>query len=136
MWKNAAGRPGAAGRYPFGKELPSEMTSHSTSRPSGDAGQSNGLSSRAPRGVPGDGAPVEVTLLLFAAAREAAGCSRWQLRGVTVTDVLAQARARFGEAFGAVLDGSKVWVNGEPVLGPEPLRGGDEVAVLPPVSGG
>lgn len=112
------------------------MTSSSTSRRTGDAGQPTGPSSHAPDGGPGRGAPVEVTLLLFAAAREAARCSRCRLQGTTVEDILGQARARFGAAFGAVLDGSKVWVNGEPVRGPEALRPDDEVAVLPPVSGG
>lgn len=108
------------------------MTSSSTSRRTGDAGHPTDASD----GGPVRGAPVEVTLLLFAAAREAARCSRCRLQGATVEDILDQARARFGEAFGAVLDGSKVWVNGEPVRGPEALRAGDEVAVLPPVSGG
>jgi molybdopterin converting factor small subunit len=37
-----------------------------------------------------------------------------------------------------VLDGSRVWLNGDtPVAGGNtPLAAGDEVAVLPPVSGG
>ena len=80
--------------------------------------------------------PVSVTLLLFAAAREAAGTGREELRASTVADVLDQARRRYGPDFAAVLDGSRVWLNGEPTLDTEPLRPGDEVAVLPPVSGG
>lgn len=108
------------------------MTSDPTSRPSGDTGPSP----REPRGPSGDGAPVEVSLLLFAAAREAAGCGRCPIAGSTVGDVLEQARTRFGKTFAAVLDGSRVWVNGEPVIGSEALRAGDEVAILPPVSGG
>lgn len=58
------------------------------------------------------------------------------MEAASVAEVLAEARRRFGDDFGAVLDRSRVWVNGEPVRGPEALRGGDEVAVLPPVSGG
>jgi molybdopterin converting factor small subunit len=51
--------------------------------------------------------------------------------------VLDAARARFGAGFAQVLDGSRVWVNGsEPIEADGPLRDGDEVAVLPPVSGG
>ena len=82
------------------------------------------------------GRPTEVTLRLFAAARQAAGTSREQLIGATVSEVLEAARAKFGEAFSAVLDGSRVWVNGEPAGLSAQLRDGDEVAVLPPVSGG
>lgn len=79
---------------------------------------------------------MNVTLRLFAAAREAAGTSRQALSAATVDDALCQARARFGPAFSEVLEGSRVWVNGEPAEGSRPLAEGDEVAVLPPVSGG
>ena len=46
--------------------------------------------------------------------------------------------ARCGPGLGAVLAVSRVWVNGqEPVRGPDTeIRAGDEVAILPPVSGG
>ena len=77
-----------------------------------------------------------VRLLLFAAAREAAGTRQVDLTASTVGDVLDQARVRFGGAFTAVLDRSRVWVNGEPSDPSTPLSEGDEVAVLPPVSGG
>ena len=80
--------------------------------------------------------PASVDLLLFAAAREAAGTPRVRIRADTVADALDQARSRFDARFGAVLDGSRVWLNGEPAAGPEVLSDGDEVAVLPPVSGG
>lgn len=76
------------------------------------------------------------TLRLFAAAREAAGRSVDEVPGATVADVLDGARARYGEAFAAVLATSGVWVNGEPVDADAPVGEGDEVAVLPPVSGG
>jgi molybdopterin converting factor small subunit len=58
--------------------------------------------------------------------------------GSTVGGLLDDAVARYGPEFGAVLDTARVWVNGdEPADGPAtPLRTGDEVAVLPPVSGG
>jgi sulfur-carrier protein len=75
-------------------------------------------------------------LMLFAQAREAAGTSRAEVAGETVGDVLTSARARFGPAFAAVLASSKVWVNGEPASEADPVSASDEVAVLPPVSGG
>jgi molybdopterin synthase sulfur carrier subunit len=77
-----------------------------------------------------------VELLLFAAAREAAGTGREKMCGYTVGDVTAAARARYGDAFAAVLASSRVWVNGEPAGDSDRLHDGDEVAVLPPVSGG
>ena len=75
-------------------------------------------------------------LRLFAAAREAAGTSRDELPGSTVEEVLAAATDRYGDAFAEVLASSRVWCNDEPAEGDEPVGPTDEVAVLPPVSGG
>jgi molybdopterin converting factor small subunit len=91
---------------------------------------------QAESGRAADQRPASITLLLFAAARVAAGTGREQMEGGTVADVLHGAAARFGPDFAAVLEGSRVWVNGEPVPPDQPLTDGDEVAVLPPVSGG
>ena len=75
-------------------------------------------------------------LRLFASAREAAGTGRDVVPGATVDDVLAEARARYGERFADVLAGCRVWLNGEPARDSDPVGEADEVAVLPPVSGG
>ncbi|MCP5026832.1 MAG: MoaD/ThiS family protein [Actinomycetia bacterium] len=75
-------------------------------------------------------------LRLFAAAREAAGTGTDTVDGHSVAAVLDAARARYGLDFGAVLDGSRVWLNGEPARYDQPVTDADEVAVLPPVSGG
>ena len=75
-------------------------------------------------------------LRLFAAAREAAGKGRDDVPGDTVDAVLAEALARYPAAFAAVLPTCRVWVNGEPVAGSTPVDAHDEIAVLPPVSGG
>ena len=75
-------------------------------------------------------------LRLFAAAREAAGTGRDDLPGATVAEVLDAARSRYGAEFDAVLATSQVWRNGEPCAATDPVAEGDEVAVLPPVSGG
>jgi len=81
---------------------------------------------------------ARVSLRLFAAAREAAGCSSTTIDAPTVGEVLDVARSRFGAEFTAVLAGSRVWVDGdEPADGDAtPVTDGCEVAVLPPVSGG
>jgi len=75
-------------------------------------------------------------LRLFASAREAAGTGRDTVDAATVGDVLAEACARYGEDFAAVLSGCRVWVNGEPAERGDAVAEHDEVAVLPPVSGG
>ena len=75
-------------------------------------------------------------LRLFAAAREAAGTSTDDIAGDTVGAVLDTARQRYGAEFGLVLDGSRIWVNGEQATHQTSVEDGDEVAVLPPVSGG
>jgi molybdopterin converting factor small subunit len=75
-------------------------------------------------------------LRLFAAARDAAGTGRDVIAGATVGEVLAGAQGRYGPAFAEVLERSRVWRNGEPAEPGEPVDDDDEVAVLPPVSGG
>ena len=76
------------------------------------------------------------TLRLFAAAREAAGTGRDTVDGATVGAVLDEAVARYGPGFADVLATCRVWVNGEPAGRDDAVRSQDEVAVLPPVSGG
>lgn len=77
-----------------------------------------------------------VLLRLFAGAREAAGTGRDDLPGTTVGAVVDAARARYGEEFSRVLEHCQVWRNGEPCELTDPVADTDEVAVLPPVSGG
>jgi molybdopterin synthase sulfur carrier subunit len=76
------------------------------------------------------------TLRLFAAAREAAGTGRDTVPGATVGAVLEEATRRYGDDFAAVLVSSRVWRNGEPAEAGDSVADADEVAVLPPVSGG
>lgn len=75
-------------------------------------------------------------LRLFASAREAAGTGRDTVPGSTVSEVLDAACARYGRRFGEVLGTCQVWLNGESVDRTTPVADNDEVAVLPPVSGG
>ena len=76
------------------------------------------------------------TLRLFAAVRQAAGVSAVELGGATVAEVLEAAAARFGPAFEEQLRACRIWRNGEPADPSEPVAAGDEIAALPPVSGG
>lgn len=76
------------------------------------------------------------TLRLFASIREAAGERTAILDGATVADILANATERFGEHFGLLVPTCRVWVNGEPAMPGTAVGPADEVALLPPVSGG
>jgi molybdopterin converting factor small subunit len=75
-------------------------------------------------------------LRLFASAREAAGTARDDVPGRTVGEVLEGATARYGPTFASVLEQCRVWRNGEPAESNVEVTDEDEVAVLPPVSGG
>jgi sulfur-carrier protein len=75
-------------------------------------------------------------LRLFAQAREAAGTAHDTVDGATVDEVLAAACDRYGDGFAALLPNCRIWLNGEPTHGDDPVTAEDEVAVLPPVSGG
>jgi molybdopterin converting factor small subunit len=73
---------------------------------------------------------------MFASAREAAGTTRDDVPGATVGEVLGAARRRYGEGFAEVLATCRIWVNGDPADEDATVGSGDEIAVLPPVSGG
>lgn len=75
-------------------------------------------------------------LRLFAQAREAAGVAQASCEGTTVAEVMHNAIGMFGPTFAEVVMMSKVWVNGEEVPPEHIVHNNDEVAVLPPVSGG
>jgi molybdopterin synthase sulfur carrier subunit len=84
---------------------------------------------------------LNVRLLLFASAREAAGRSRDEFElasGAVLEQLLDAATSRYGDGFASVLGTARVWVNGdEPTAeGATELFPDDEIAVLPPVSGG
>ena len=75
-------------------------------------------------------------LRLFGRVAEAAGTSSDEIPGGTLDEVLDAASARYGPGFAEVAKGCRVWVNGaDRDLGAN-LGEGDEVALLPPVSGG
>ncbi|MFM7772697.1 MAG: MoaD/ThiS family protein [Acidimicrobiaceae bacterium] len=73
---------------------------------------------------------------LFASARQAAGTASEEIAGQTVDEVLQTAAERFGSEFVAVMKTCRVWLNGEEVVGTTAVGEADEVAILPPVSGG
>lgn len=77
-----------------------------------------------------------VRVRLFAALREIAGASHVEAEGRSVGDV-ADALARIhGERFAQIAAVSTFVLNGERAERGAPVADGDEVAILPPVSGG
>ena len=75
-------------------------------------------------------------LRLFASVRVAAGTGSLTLPGETVGVVLAAADERFGDRFATLAGTCRVWLNGESTAAAVAVTDGDEVALLPPVSGG
>jgi MoaD family protein len=77
-----------------------------------------------------------VRVRLFAALRELAGASRVEAEGRTAGEVVDSLTSRFGERFGQIAAVGSLVVNGERASRGTVLADGDELAVLPPVSGG
>jgi molybdopterin converting factor small subunit len=75
-------------------------------------------------------------VLLLGPAREAAGVRNDVIEGSTLDEVLSAAATRYGSKFREILDVSQVWLNGEPADRDALVESYDEVAVLPPISGG
>lgn len=76
------------------------------------------------------------TVRLFARLRELAGTSRVDVDGATVGEVLDTLGEKYGSGFVAVLGTARIWRNGDSATVEEPVEEGDEIALLPPVSGG
>ena len=83
-----------------------------------------------------EGDRVVARLRLFAGLKQAAGTGEVEIDGGSVAEVLSAAAAAYGSEFERALATSKVWVNGEPADSATSIAPDDEVAVLPPVSGG
>jgi MoaD family protein len=77
-----------------------------------------------------------VAVRLFASLRELAGASRLEVEAADVGELLGGLSARFGPEFDRIMAAGAVIVHGEPAPRTRRLDPGDEVALLPPVSGG
>ena len=106
-------------------------------RPTPRQGRHEGSQGQPRTRSPGSGYHGGVAnLRLFASAREAAGTGRDIVPGTTVREVLEEACDRYGHDFAGLLETCQVWRNGEPAAPNAPVGDDDEIAVLPPVSGG
>lgn len=77
-----------------------------------------------------------VRVRLFANLREIAGASRLDVPAETVGDAVDAVNEKFGESFEKGVASSRIWLNGEEAGRRDPVSSGDEVVILPPVSGG
>jgi molybdopterin converting factor small subunit len=75
-------------------------------------------------------------LRLFANLREVAGTGTAEFPGATVAEVLEAASAEYGSEFTRNLTIARIWVNGDPAESASEVTPGDEIALIPPVSGG
>lgn len=85
-----------------------------------------------------DAEPIVVTVRLFAVYRERAGTDRLVLSlpsGATVSGVMGEVARQYPRVAGLAAT-TMVAVNQEYAPGDHALRHGDEVALIPPVSGG
>ena len=76
------------------------------------------------------------TLRLFATVRVAAGTGKATFDASTVAGVLDAAATEYGSEFESLVPLCRIWVNGESADRDTPVGPNDEVALLPPVSGG
>jgi MoaD family protein len=79
---------------------------------------------------------MTVKVRLFAALRELAGASEVEAEGRSAGEVVDALSERFGERFAQIAAVGSVVVNGERASRTTSVAAGDEVALLPPVSGG
>lgn len=77
-----------------------------------------------------------VTVRFFGPARTAFGAAEHQVEASSLQGVLEALAADGSEELRQVLRRSRLWVNGEPGQPGAALDDADEVAVVPPVSGG
>ena len=75
-------------------------------------------------------------LRLFASVRLAAGTGKAEVPGATVGQVVGAACERYGDEFAGLVQTCRIWLNGDPAAADDPVVAADEVAILPPVSGG
>jgi MoaD family protein len=79
---------------------------------------------------------MTIRVRLFAALRDEAGAPVVEAEGRTAGEIADALGLRFGERFASIAAAGSLVVNGERASRDTTVAEGDEVALLPPVSGG
>ena len=81
---------------------------------------------------------AQITVLFFASLRDEIGTDELKLNAEDVDDLMSQLKDRFGEKKVQILRGKniRIAVNKELLEGTFEFVGNEEVAFLPPVTGG
>jgi len=84
---------------------------------------------------------MTVRVRLFAALRDAVGCDSFEIplpQRRDVAGVIEMLRERYGDAAHSAVtaENVRVAINREFLDGPQDLRDGDEIAFMPPITGG
>ena len=77
-----------------------------------------------------------VKVRLFAEAAEIAGDRVLDVEATSLEVVSNYLKQEYGKSMVEVLQTSQVWVNGQPQIETDLITSTDEVAIIPPVSGG
>lgn len=77
-----------------------------------------------------------VKVRLFASLRELAGSNEVEVEGASVGELVEALSRRYGERFERIARAGSVVVDGERAAPEARLTGAEQVALLPPVSGG
>lgn len=80
--------------------------------------------------------PAVATIRLFANLRETAGTGKLELDVATVGEALELLSSEYGDRFERGLSRARVWKNGDPAEPEMTVDSSDEIAIIPPVSGG
>jgi MoaD family protein len=75
--------------------------------------------------------------MVFASLRQVVGAREIEFPAGTIGELLRQAAETYGEAFAKQVPHCTILVNGSGVTEPDtPITDADQIAILPPVSGG
>ncbi len=77
-----------------------------------------------------------VTLLFLGPARSVAGVGSLEIPATTVDQAIGFAISQYGSEMEAMVKSSRIWLNGDEASPHDVVTESDELAIVPPSSGG